>query len=128
MKPDELEEFRQLLLILKARLQGDVAQLSEEAFNRGQGDGESPTHMAELGSGAFEQDFSLHLMENDQEVLKAISAALKRIDEGTYGLCEGCLREGKANSKAAIPKARLRAIPYARECVECKRKQEDKSR
>ncbi|CAK8994058.1 Uncharacterized WD repeat-containing protein alr2800 [Durusdinium trenchii] len=43
--------------------------------------------------------------------------ALKKIDEGTYGLCEGCLEEGKPASRSSIPKMRLKVIPYARLCV-----------
>jgi DnaK suppressor protein len=63
-------------------------------------------------------------MERDQGVLEEIEDALKRIDKGTFGLCEGCLEQGKPPSKAAIPKARLNAVPYARYCVECARKRE----
>jgi DnaK suppressor protein len=127
LKPAEIAEFRNLLMSLKARLRGDVEQLSDEALERGNNGGESPTHLAELGTASFEQDFSLHLMENDQEVLKEITAAIGRIENGTYGLCEGCLAEGRPASKALIPKLRLKAIPYARDCVNCKRKREEMS-
>jgi DnaK suppressor protein len=127
LKPAEIDEFRNLLITLKARVRGDVELLSDEALERGNNGGDSPTHLAELGTASFEQDFSLHLMENDQEVLKEISAAIQRIDEGTYGLCEGCLAEGRPVSKAMIPKLRLKAIPYARDCVTCKRKREEMS-
>ena len=114
---------------LRARLQGDVEQLTDEALgsNRQNGGGESksPTHMAELGSDTFEQDFALSLVENEQETLVEIRAALKRIEEGTFGCCEGCVEEGKSPARAIVPKARLRAIPYARNCVECERKREE---
>lgn len=126
LKKPELDQFRQLLLLIKARVDGDMQQLTREALDRGEGGGDpkSPTHLAELGSQAFEQEFSLRFVQNDQEVLNEISAALKRIEKGTYGLCEGCLEEGRPQSKAGIPKARLRVIPYARNCVECERKRE----
>jgi DnaK suppressor protein len=127
LKPAEIAEFRKLLMSLKARIRGDVEQLSDEALERGNNGGDSPTHLAELGTASFEQDFSLHLMENDQEVLKEITAAIQRIENGTYGLCEGCLAEGRSASKAMIPKLRLKAIPYARDCVNCKRKREEMS-
>lgn len=127
LKPSEIDQFRKLLISLKARIRGDVEQLSDEALERGNNGGDSPTHLAELGSASFEQDFSLHLMENDQEVLKEITAAIQRIENGTYGLCEGCLAEGLPASKAMIPKLRLKAIPYARDCVACKRKREEMS-
>jgi DnaK suppressor protein len=127
LKPTELNEFRTLLINLKSRIRGDVEQLSDEALERGNNGGDSPTHLAELGTASYEQDLSLHLMENDQEVLKEIAAAMKRIQDGTYGLCEGCLAEGRPASKAVIPKLRLKAIPYARDCVTCRRKREEMS-
>lgn len=127
LKKTDLPEFQERLLILRARLRGDMAGLTDEALERGESgaDSKSPTHLAELGSGAYEQDFALRVVESDQEVLEEINAALKRIDDGTYGLCEGCVKEGKPPSRAAIPKARLRAIPFARNCVECERKREE---
>ena len=81
-------------------------------------------HMAELGTETNEQDFVLGIMERDQEVLGEISAALKRVEAGTYGQCEGCVSEGKAPSRCGIPKLRLKAIPWARNCVDCARKTE----
>lgn len=127
LKPNEIAQFRALLINLKARIRGDMEHLSDEALERGYQGGDSPTHLAELGSGSYEQDFSLHLMENDQEVLDEITAAIERIEAGTYGLCESCLAQGRPASKAMIPKMRLKAIPYARDCVACKRKREEMS-
>ena len=75
----------------------------------------------------YEQEVSLRVVESDQDILNEIDAALKRIDEGTFGACEGCLEEGKSPSKAPILKTRLRAIPYARNCVACERKREELS-
>ncbi len=126
-KPQELEEFRAVLHRLQARLRGDVEQLEEEALSGGHtgGDQRSSNHMAEMGSDAWDVDFSLHLVENDQEVMKEISAALKRIDAGTFGLCEGCLAKGLPSLRARIPRSRLRAIPYARNCVDCERAREE---
>lgn len=129
LKKPELAEFKKLLLTLQGRVRGDVEQLTGEALDRSEGGGESrsPTHIAELGTDTYEQDFSLRVVESDQELLDEIDAALKRIEDGTYGLCESCLKEGKPPSKARIPKARLRAIPFARNCVECERKREELS-
>ncbi len=123
MKKKDLDDLRNVLLQYRARVRGDVQQLTNGALDGGQ-DSKSPTHMAELGTDTFEQDFSLGVMERDQGVLDEIESALKRIDKGTFGLCEGCLEQGKPPSKAAIPKARLNAVPYARYCVECARKRE----
>ncbi len=118
MKPKDLEQFRELLVALQVRLRGDVQTLTSGALGSGN-DSKSPTHMAELGTETYEQDFSLRIMESDQEVLKEIYDALKRIDNGTYGLCEGCVEMGRPPSKCWIPKTRLKHIPYARHCVSC---------
>lgn len=127
LKKPELEEFRQLLLTVRARIQGDVDQLTDEALDGGAGDMKSPTHIAELGTETYEQDFSLRVVENDQETLDEINAAIKRIDQGTFGLCEMCTAEGKPQSRAGIKKTRLRAIPHARNCIDCERKREELS-
>ena len=126
MKPEELSAFRSMLRLLQARLRGDVEQLKEEAFSGSEagGDQRSSNHMAEMGSDAWDLDFSLQLVENDQGVLDEITHALKKIDSGTYGLCELCLEQGLPETKAKIPKARLQAIPHARNCVDCERKKE----
>jgi DnaK suppressor protein len=128
MKKQELTEFQELLESLQSRLRGDVKQLTTEALGSDRQDGgtesKSPTHMAELGSDTFEQDFALSLVANEQETLAEIATALKRIKDGTYGLCEGCLADEKSPTQASIPKARLRAIPWTRTCVTCARKRE----
>lgn len=129
MKKTETGEFKSLLEEMQVRLRGDVSQLTKEALGTdrhdGGGESKSPTHMAELGSDTFEQDFALSLVANEQETLTEISAALQRIKDGSFGLCEICVKEGRSPAQAAIPKARLRAIPYARNCVECERKKEE---
>ena len=129
LKKSAIAEFKTLLLTAQARLRGDVQQLTDEALVQGEGNGESrsPTHIAELGTLTYEQDFSLRVVESDQEVLDEITAALERIAEATYGLCETCLKAGKPASKSSIPKMRLKAIPYARNCVQCERQREELS-
>jgi len=126
MKPEELNSFRMMLKLLQARLRGDVEQLQDEAFSISESgnDQRSSNHMAEMGSDAWDLDFSLQLVESDQGVLEEISHALKRVDDGTYGLCELCLQQGLPETKARIPKMRLQAIPHARNCVDCERKKE----
>lgn len=126
LKKAELAEFKALLDNIQARLRGDVQQLTTEALGTDREDGgtesKSPTHMAELGSETFEQDFALSLVVNQQETLAEIKVALEKIKDGTYGLCELCLKEGKTAAHSLIKKERLKAIPYARNCVECERK------
>ena len=125
MKKPDFVEYKNLLEALQARLRGDVRQLANEALGGdrqdGGGESKSPTHMAELGTETYEQDFALSLVVNEQETLIEIGAALERIHKGTFGQCEGCLKDGKSASQATIPKDRLRVIPYARYCVACAR-------
>lgn len=125
LKAQELEEFKQLLLTLRARVRGDVLQMTHEALDMDAHDSKSPTHLAELGTENYEQDFALRRVENEQELLDEIDAALDRIDLGTYGQCESCLEAGVSAAKSLIPKARLKVIPYARNCVTCERKREE---
>jgi DnaK suppressor protein len=131
MKKNETDEFKGILEHLQARLRGDVSDLTNAALGSDRQDvgteSKSPTHMAELGSDTFEQDFTLSLVANEQETLAEIAEALQRIKDGIYGQCEGCLAEGKTPAQARIPKDRLRVIPYARNCVECARKREELS-
>jgi RNA polymerase-binding transcription factor DksA len=68
-------------------------------------------HQADAGSDAYDRDFALSLLSQEQDALYEIEEALKRVDAGTYGICE---MSGKQ-----IPHARLEAIPFARFTVEC---------
>jgi DnaK suppressor protein len=76
-----------------------------------------PIHMAELGSDNFEQEFTLGLMEAEEDTLSLIEAALERIDGGNYGRCVEC--------DGAITKARLNAIPYTPVCIKCAEQREN---
>jgi DnaK suppressor protein len=68
-------------------------------------------HQADAGSDAYDRDFALSLLSQEQDALYEIDEALKRIELGTYGKCE---MSGKP-----ISRARLEAIPFARFTVEC---------
>ncbi len=115
-----------MLKLLRARLRGDVEQMREEAFSGAQSgnDQRSSNHMAEMGSDAWDLEFSLQLVESDQNVLEEIAHAMKKLDDGSFGLCEQCLEQGRGESKSRIARARLQAIPYARNCIECEREKE----
>src|SRR5881392_1083510 len=77
-------------------------------------------HQADAGSDAYDRDFALSLLSQEQDALYEIDQALKRIELGTYGTCE---MSGKP-----IPRARLEAIPFARFTVECQSQLEKQSR
>ena len=77
-------------------------------------------HQADAGSDAYDRDFALSLLSQEQDALYEIDQALKRIELGTYGKCE---MSGKS-----IPHARLEAIPFARFTVECQSQLEKQNR
>src|SRR5689334_8860481 len=77
-------------------------------------------HQADAGSDAYDRDFALSLLSQEQDALYEIDEALKRVELGTYGKCE---MSGKP-----IPHARLEAIPFARFTVECQSQLEKQSR
>ena len=122
-KPD-LDNFRDTLQNLQARLTGDVSHLANEALRAGGGDAggnlsNAPLHPADLGTDNFEQEFTLSLLQNQEQVLEEITEALARIRNGTFGRCEEC--------HGVIPKPRLQAVPYTRHCVACARKLQQSS-
>lgn len=116
MNKQEMKVYKQLLVALRGRLRGDVNAMADAALNKtrseASGDLSSmPIHMADVGTDNFEQEFTLSLMESEEETLVQIEGALERIEDGVYGLCVEC--EGR------IPKARLNAIPFTAHCVKC---------
>jgi len=124
MTKTDLQAFQQQLNALRDRHNGDVSHLADEALRRTGGGASGnlsnmPIHMADLGTDNFEQEFTLSLMQNEEQLLGEIGAALERIKQGSFGQCEEC--------EGAIPKARLQAVPYARHCVECARKLETRA-
>src|SRR5262245_56369273 len=85
----EIKAFRALLLEQREALSwryrarvGEALKACEAGFSVG--------HMADHGSDNFEQDFTLGLIESEEERVREIHEALERITAGTYGDCEGC--------------------------------------
>ena len=77
-------------------------------------------HQADAGSDAYDRDFALNMLSKEQDALYEIEEALKRMDAGTYGICE--------MSEKKIPHLRLEAIPFARYTVECQAQLEKENR
>jgi RNA polymerase-binding transcription factor DksA len=118
LKHDELESFRQTLQGLRARLRGDLSQMTDEALRRDQPDSSGnlsnvPLHMADVGTENYDQEFTLGLIENEQGTLELVQEALGRIEAGTFGRCQQC--------GDPIAKPRLQALPYTRHCIQCAR-------
>ena len=116
----DTERFRDALLDERRRVEHALAALRDE--HRGSLDdeveeiGASDNHLAETATATLGREIDYTLGENSGQVLAAIDAALKRIDEGTYGTCVSCAEQ--------IRFERLEATPWASLCIDCKRKAE----
>ena len=117
-KPVKLTNFvkkqRKRLLTMQDELMDAMYGVQQETLRNGPSSGEasvSGTHLGDAGSDAYDRDFALNLLSQEQDALQEIQAALGRITEGIYGIC------GISGKK--IPQARLEAMPIARLTVEC---------
>ena len=121
MKAAEVKVFKLALEAMRARLRGDVSTMADAALRKtrseASGDLSSmPIHMADIGSDAYEQEFTLSLMACEEGTLEQIEQALKRIRARKFGVCEEC--------EGPIAKKRLEAIPFASMCIRCAEKME----
>ncbi|MEE9130886.1 MAG: TraR/DksA C4-type zinc finger protein [Phycisphaerales bacterium] len=114
LSPKTLNVYRNLLLIKRAELVGDLSAMEAKALRSDGGNlSNVPIHMADIGSDTYDQDFMLGLAETERARLREIDEALRRIDDRTYGVCQ---MTGKV-----IPKARLAAKPWAKYTIEAAR-------
>ena len=116
MRATELKKYKRILLERRQTLTANLSSMADEAL-KPNGSGSDVEESADFGSDQFEQEFTLGLMENEQNVVREIDRALDRIEDGTYGVCEG--------SGEKIPKARLDALPWARYTVQYQEKLEN---
>src|SRR5436189_5451827 len=109
-----VRQQKEKLLQLRDAMVDSMAGVAQDTLrSRAEGSEASAfgMHQADAGSDAYDRDFALSLLSQEQDALYEIDQALKRIELGTYGVCE---MSGKQ-----IPRARLEAIPFARFTVEC---------
>jgi RNA polymerase-binding protein DksA len=113
------EHFRTLLLEERRRVSNALHHLHEQNSGSLEDETEEETydnHLADSATATLNREIDYTLEENSEHVLAAIEEALRRIDEGTFGMCARC---GKP-----IAEERLEAIPYAIRCIDCKRLEE----
>ena len=114
---------RQKLLELRDSLLDSMTGVAKDTLrSRAEGSEASAfgMHQADAGSDAYDRDFALSLLSQEQDALYEIEEAIKRVDAGTYGTCE---MSGKP-----IAHARLEALPFARYTVECQSQLEKQKR
>ena len=122
MTSTDTDEFRTLLERERERLTSAVGFLHDE--NPGTiedelgevGSGGTDNHLGDTASATFDRELDQGLEEGAQQTLVEIEAALKRIEEGTYGTCTNCDRP--------IAVERLEALPWATLCIDCARDRE----
>jgi RNA polymerase-binding protein DksA len=109
---DLLQEERHKVLeaidYLHAENPGSLKEETEEST--------ADNHLADTATVTLDREIDYTLEENSEHVLKAIDRALAKIETGTFGMCETCGRP--------IAEDRLAAIPYATQCIDCKRREE----
>ncbi len=118
IKPGKITAFhrgqREKLQALRDLILDSMAGVAKDTLRSRPEGGEASAfgmHQADAGSDAYDKDFALSLLSQEQDALYEIEEAMKRVDAGTYGMCE---MSGKP-----IPVARLEALPFARYTVEC---------
>lgn len=107
------------LLALKDNLLDSMTGVTKNSLRSRADGGEASAfgmHQADAGSDAYDRDFALSLLSQEQDSLYEVDEALKRIKAGTYGICE--------MSNKLIPHPRLEALPFTRYTVECQAERE----
>jgi RNA polymerase-binding transcription factor len=113
----EIAELRETLVSDSTRLRDEIRAAENEIGQLLREGGEGAGNdQADVGSNTFERDHEMSMAKNARANLELVEAAVRRIDEGTYGVCESCGNP--------IGKMRLQAFPRATLCMECKQRQE----
>ena len=107
-----LEERQRVVAALQNLHDDHAGTLSDEAGEESAYD----NHLADTATDTYDRELDYTLEENSENVLAEIDAALKRIDDGTYGVC--------TNRGEQIPVERLEARPWATLCIDCQRERE----
>lgn len=121
MRKSDLQKYEELLLAKKKDLLEEIAATMKDrvstTIRESTGDISSYSyHMADQGTDAMERELAFMFASKSGRLVYHIDEALRRLKEGEYGKCVRC---GKP-----ISSARLKAVPHARMCIECKSAEE----
>lgn len=119
--PEKFRRYYRLLLELRNHVLQQLGEHTEETLLKSSKDDSGDLsgygqHMADAGTDTFDRDFALSLVSSEQEALSEIEAAIKRVHNGTYGICEA--------TQKPIAKERLLAVPFTRYSTEAKKQVE----
>ncbi len=107
----DVDKFRKMLVNERERLMRERHIAVQEDLESGLELADYDNHPADAASETFERTKNLALDENFREIVESIDEALRKIEDGSYGLCDRC--------GALIKPERLKAIPYATMCIDC---------
>jgi RNA polymerase-binding protein DksA len=117
---EALAKIREQLEAERADLQQQENELEETSFEGTQSDltGEVglDEDFADAGTATFDRERDLSIRNNIRDLIAQITRAIRKIDEGTYGRCENCGNP--------IDAQRIKALPHALLCLDCKRREE----
>jgi len=112
MKPEKIQYFRNMLILKINELLGEAEKTVTEMTDSKE-NFPDPTDRASLES---DRNFELRIRDRERKLISKMQEAIKRIDDGTYGVCETC--------GGPISEKRLMARPVTTSCIDCKTKQE----
>ncbi len=120
MSATDVDRFREALVEERQRVTAAIENLHDEhpgsmAEDSGE-DAVFDNHLADTATETYDRELDYTLEENSEHVLADIDAALRRIEDGTYGICTSCGRR--------IAEERLEARPWATLCIDCQRERE----
>src|SRR6476659_3796876 len=112
----DVKKYHKALEALSLRVRSDAVGMVDQVRSGTSGNGSSdlsnaPYHLGDMGTDEFLYDMNATLLENEQYIVAEARAALERMEQGTFGICESCGQP--------ITSARLEAIPFTRFCVKC---------
>ena len=111
-KSEKLEAFRAMLNQKITELLSEAGKTVSEMTSSKE-NFPDPTDRASLES---DRNFELRIRDRERKLIMKMQEAIKRIDDGVYGICEAC--------GGPISEKRLMARPVTTECIDCKTKQE----
>lgn len=101
----QLKEQLNRLLLLRERVSGEITSINRDSLSQNEPD----PSLSDQGTDTFDREFALNQLSNEQDVLFEIDEAIRRIENGTYGICE--------MTQNPINVERLEALPYVRYSV-----------
>ena len=121
---EQLKQFKESLLEERAKFAGEIQAIADDAAKNprdASGDLSGYTvHLADMSSDTYERELAMNMASTEQQVLYQIDDALKRLDDGSFGVCQQCNKP--------INMSRLKAVPYTSLCITCQREKEEKDR